>query len=198
MKAATLTILALVASLNGMGQIELDSSQAGYSLKINNKTLHFQKALASNAYSSVHYSFPLTKHRDNELKSELDTIKLLWEAAEDKIIFDLKSINLNYPLAFVDTRKKHIQAFKQSKEWATYVRKNGRKLNYALIHQVMLKEKVYSPLDEFLAAKGYRIRGYSTEKHGFLTKKELQTYGFTGNETIPMPYLVNILIEKIP
>ena len=83
-----------------------------------------------------------------------------------------------------------------SDKWKNHVKNKGKKLDYLLIKEVMLENKVYKPLNDFLKTKGYSINGFSTEKHGFVTKENLQKVGFPENEIIPMPFIVWILIES--
>ena len=54
----------------------------------------------------------------------------------------------------------------------------------------MLENNVYKPLQDFLKTKNYPITGFETEKHGFVTKENLQKAGFSGDEIIPMPFIV--------
>jgi hypothetical protein len=45
-----------------------------------------------------------------------------------------------------------------------------------------------------LKTKGYHITGFSNEKHGFVTKENLQKSGFAGNEIVPMPFMVWLIL----
>ncbi|MNY66180.1 hypothetical protein D3C86_2035610 [compost metagenome] len=65
------------------------------------------------------------------------------------------------------------------------------------MNHVMLTGNVYKPFDSLLHRYGYRIVGYSTEKHGFISPKDLKNNGFKGNEIIQVPFMVWINVEKI-
>jgi hypothetical protein len=92
--------------------------------------------------------------------------------------------------------KNHIQAFTDSKNWQNHIKQNGKKLDYKIIKETMLKSDIYKPLNDFLKTKGYYISGFETEKHGFITKKNLQKAGFPGSEIVPMPFIVWVVLNK--
>ena len=60
----------------------------------------------------------------------------------------------------------------------------------------MLEGDVYKALNDFLKTKGIYISGFGTEKHGFVTKENLQKAGFTGNEIVPMPFIVWVTLNQ--
>ena len=187
-------LLTFAHTLNA--QVKITKSDVDYSLIIAHdqviRTLTFWKDKDSSIYHSVKYDvsdFQETNSKKN-LEDEIQYIKKLWEIAEDSICFSLKSFNIGYPLLYADILKNHINAFLASEDWQNYSRKNGKKLEYKLQKQIMLENNVYKPLQDFLKTKNYSITGFETEKHGFVTKENLQKAGFSGEEIIPMPFIV--------
>ena len=184
-------------------QTTISKSDVDFSLKIEKvsviRVLTFWKHKDLTIYSSVKYSITdfnkITTERN--LADEISIIDQLWDIAKDSIIFDLQSFNIGYPLLYSDILKNHIQAFIDSKDWQNHIKQNGKKLDYEIIKEVMLRNDVYKPLNDFLKTKGYYISDFETEKHGFVTKENLQKTGFTGNETVPMPFIVWVTLNQL-
>ena len=185
------------------GQVKVTKSEVDYSLKTEQdsiiRILTLWKDLDSTVYTSIKYSISDFNQTENtfNLKNEISTIQKLWDIAEDSIEFELRSFNIGYPLLYQDILKNHIQAFVDSKEWQDHVKLYGKKLDYQIIKKVMVEANVYKPLNEFLKSKGYYITGVDTEKHGFVTKEKLQKAGFSGNEIIPMPFIIWLTLDKL-
>ncbi len=183
-------------------QIKIEKSVIDYTLKIEKDSIYqiltFWKHKDSTIYSSVKYSITdfnkITTERN--LADEISTINQLWDIAKDSITFDLQSFNIGYPLLYSDILKNHIQAFIESENWQNHVKLNGKKLDYNIIKKVMLDANVYQALNDFLKTKGFYISGFETEKHGFVTKEKLLKAGFSGNEIIPMPFIVWVTLNK--
>lgn len=185
---------------SGQGQITLKKTDVDYSGQLKeNKVIHilsFWKNKDSIIYTSAKYSVSdfNTENQDRTLINEIPILKQLWEIAEDSIQMNLQSFNIGYPLLYTDILEKHINAFINSKEWQDHVKKNVKKLDYQIIKDVMIKYNVYEPLNDFLKSKNYEVKEIETEKHGFITKENLQKAGFSGSEIIPMPFIVWIII----
>ena len=79
-----------------------------------------------------------------------------------------------------------------TEEW---VKKQGNK-DYKIIKKVMFDAGVYQSLNDFLKTKGFYISGFETEKHGFVTKENLQKEGYSGNEIVPMPFIVWVTLNQ--
>ncbi|MCK5169114.1 MAG: hypothetical protein KAQ75_04470 [Bacteroidales bacterium] len=184
-------------------QITISKSKVDYSLKIEKdsttRILTFWKDKDSTIYTSVKYSVIDFKKKSTEinLTDEISTINQLWNIAKDSITFNLQSFNIGYPLLYSDILKNNIQAFIDSKDWQNHIKQNGEKLDYNIIKKVMLDADVYQPLNDFLKTKGFYISGFETEKHGFVTKENLQKVSFTGAEIIPMPFIVWGVLSKL-
>jgi len=192
----------LLSSQSLFSQISIEKTNVDYSITLEKdsvyRILSFGKQFDSGIYTTVRYSISDFNHKpkDKALKDEIKTIKKLWELTEDSIQYDLQSLSIGYPLQYSDVLKNHIQAFINSEAWQNHVKKNGKKLNYEIIKQVILDYDVYKPLHDFLKTKSYEFSGFSTEKHGFVTKENLQKAGFQSNEIIPMPFIVYIVLRK--
>ena len=187
---------------SSQGQITIDKSTVDYSVQLEQdnviRILTFWKDKDSSIYHSVKYSISDFNQTVSEKKlaDEIPYIKQLWQIAEDSINYNLQSFNIGYPLLYADILKNHINAFLNSKEWQNHVKENGKKLDYKIIKKVMDENNVYQPLNTFLQTKGYNLIGFATEKHGFVTKENLQKAGFSGNEIIPMPFIVWLRLES--
>ena len=184
-------------------QISISNSDVDYTLTHENdnikRILTFWKDKDSTIYTSVKYSisdFNAISTNKN-LSEEIIYINQLWNIARDSINFELQSFNIAYPLLYSDVLRNHIQAFLSSNEWQDHIKLNGKKLDYELIKKIMLDYNTYKPLNEFLNSKGYHISGFSTEKHGYVTKKNLQKAGFSENEIVPMPFIVWVILDKV-
>ena len=59
----------------------------------------------------------------------------------------------------------------------------------------MTENNIYEPLYDFLQSKNYEINGIETEKHGFVTKENLQKAGFSGSEIIPLPFIIWLILN---
>lgn len=194
-------LLTLAHTLNA--QVKITKSEVDFSMIIEQdqvtRTLTFWKDKDSSIYNSVKYNvsdFRGTTSKKN-LEDEIQYIKKLWEVAEDSICFNLKSFNIGYPLLYHDILRNHINAFLASEDWQNYSRKNGKTLEYSLQKRIMLENNVYKPLQDFLKTKNYTITGIETEKHGFVTKENLQKAGFSGDEIIPVPFIVWLKIGSL-
>ncbi|MFO7827747.1 MAG: hypothetical protein R6V23_03920 [Bacteroidales bacterium] len=196
----TLGLIFIIQALNA--QITISKSQVDYSLKIEQdkiiRILTFWKDKDSTTYTSIKYSVSNfnTNASEKNLLDEISYINQLWEIADDSIDFKLQSFNIGYPLLYSDILINHIRAFQESNEWQNHVKQNGKKLNYHLIQKIMIENDVYSPLNSFLKTKNYTLSAFETEKHGFVTKENLQKAGFHGNEIIPMPFIVWAVLEQ--
>lgn len=130
------------------------------------------------------------------LSSEIQYIRSLWDSARQAIDIRLTSVSVGYPLQYTDVLKNHVTAFKRSPEWQAHVKNKGKTLDYPLIKSTMLAGHVYQPLEDLLKEYGYEITGFSTEKHGFVTKDQLLDMGEAADEVIPVPFMVWIKVEK--
>lgn len=197
-------LLSLFLGLNSFinAQVTISKTNVDYSLKIEKdnlvRILTFWKNKDSLVYHSVKYSISNFNPDESKyyLKNEIEFVEYLWNIADDSIPLNLKSANIGYPLIYSDVLSNHIQAFLHSEQWQNHLKQNGKKLNYEIIKKVMLKQDVYKPFNDFLKLKGYHISGFSTEKHGFVTKENLQKAGFAGNEIIPMPFMVWVTLKS--
>lgn len=197
-------LLSLFLGLNSFlnAQVTISKTNVDYSIKLEQdsivRILTFYKSADSTVYHAVHYSISDFSHASKEfiLKNEIEFIQQLWKIAEDSISLELRSANIGYPLEYSDVLYNHIQAFLNSEQWQKHIKQNGKKLDYEIIKTVMLKQDVYKTFHDFLKTKGYQISGFSTEKHGFVTKENLQKAGFAGNEIIPIPFMVWITLSK--
>ncbi len=197
-------ILGLFLGLNSLlnAQVTISKTDVDYSLKLEQdsifRILTFYKDADSSLYHAVNYSISDFNSADNEfnLNHEVEFIQQLWNIAEDSILLKLRSANIGYPQIYSDVLASHIQAFLDSEQWQMHIKQNGKKLDYEIIKTVMLEEDVYKPFNDFLKLKGYHISGFSTEKHGFVTKENLQKAGFAGNEIVPMPFMVWLILSK--
>lgn len=197
-----LIIFSIAFYFNASSQVKISKSNVDYSLKVEQDSIYriltFWKDKDSSIYTSVKYSVSdfNKSSTPKKLSKEINTINQLWDIAYDTITFKLQSFNIGYPLLYSDVLKSHIQAFLDSEEWQNHVKQNGKKLDYEIIKRVMLEANIYMPLDDFLNSKGYSISGFETEKHGFVTKENLQKAGYSGSEIIPMPFIVWIILTK--
>ena len=107
-------------------------------------------------------------------------IQELRNIADASINFELRSFNIGYPLLYSGIVSNQARAFLNSEDWQNHIKQNGKTLNYEIIKKVMLEYDVYKSLNDFLKTKKYQIAGFETEKHGFITKENLQKAGFTG------------------
>ena len=202
MKFRILLYFFLCISVFTNAQITTSKTSVDFTLRYEKDSIYhiltFWKDKDSTIYSSVKYSVTdfnkIATYK--KLNDEIPIIQQLWEKAEDSIKYNLQSFNIGYPLLYSDILTNHIHAFKNSEEWQNHVKKNGKKLEYALQKKIMLETDVYKPLAHFLKTKGYTITGIETEKHGFVTKENLQKSGFSGNEIIPMPFIVWLVLDK--
>lgn len=184
------------------GQVMISKTQVDYSLKIEQDSIYriltFWKHKDSTIYTSIKYSISDFNENSNpkNLADEIVYIEQLWNIAQDSISMNLKSIIIGYPQVYKDILQNHIEAFKQSKEWQSHVNENGKTLNIELIKKIMFESDMYKPLNDLLRTKGYQVSGFETEKHGFITKENQLKAGYSGQEIIPMPFMVWITITQ--
>ena len=184
-------------------QVVIQQTETDYTLKIETDSiirhLTFWKDRQSNLYTGCKYSYTKFKKLTHpiNLSDEIPMIEILWKMATDSISIQLSSFFIGYPEEYSDIYQNQINAFIRSEKWQNHIKKNGKTLDYQLLHDVMMENNVYKPWNEFLLTKGYRITAFSTEKHGFATKESLKKAGFTGQEIIPLPFMVSINLESI-
>ncbi len=195
-------LLVFTATESLFSQVSVRKSEVDYSLKIEKDSIYriltFWKDKDSTNYSSVKYSISDFNNISSPKKliDKINTINQLWNIAKDSIALNLNSFNIGYPLLYSDVLKNHIQAFIDSEDWQKHVKQNGKTLNYEIIKKVILEANVYKPLNSFLRTKNYHISEFETEKHGFVTKENLQNAGFSSSEIIPMPFIVRIVLNQ--
>jgi len=193
----TLLLSAQIAS----SQIKIDSSYNVYELTCNEQnfslSISFYKDNDSSSLRTLTIKDQTEKgKRPLNLRDEIKIIDSLWKEAERHVPIQLASIHIGYPSLYSDVLKRQITIFSTSKLWQNHIKKNGKKLDVPLMTQIMVKEKTYLQIDSLLGKRGYRIKGISTEKHGFVSKGDLMKAGFTGKEIIPIPFIVYLLVER--
>jgi hypothetical protein len=162
------------------------------------RMLRFSRQVDSVEYRYMKYSWYAPSMMRVELAREVAVIRRLWDSVKDDIPIELTGVDVGHPRLFTDITAYHVRTFLSSPEWQKHVRRNGKAVNHDLTNQVMMGGEVYAPLDSLLEGFGYRIVGYSTEKHGFMSAQELKQLGFTGTEVVPMPLIVWIRVERKP
>ena len=125
------------------------------------------------------------------LSSEIEIIEQLYQIAKDSIKTNLNTVSVGYPLLFDDILKNQINAF------INLLKIETTDMDYRQMRELMFKNDVYEPLNTWLKSKGYEITGLSTEKHGYGPQEELIRLGFTGRETIPVPFMVWLDVDRI-
>jgi hypothetical protein len=192
-------ILLLPFSHLCQGQIEVDTSFRSTSLKLTlddgYRSLTFRKMKDSDTAVYLNYFVSQSGQEKPKLSDEIPHIRTLWESAAQLIPIRLAAANIGYPLEYDDVLRNQIMAFNASDEWQAHVNKNGKKLDYKLIRQVMIDYHVYGPLEDLLANYGYALTDLSTEKHGFVTSEKLKELGRSPDEIIPVPYMVWLTIS---
>jgi hypothetical protein len=172
------------------------------------KNLRFRKELQSQIFSHFNYQdLNYGTEKVRELKEEIKIIEFLWNSGKDSINIDLKSASVGYPLQYKDILLKQIEVFRNDPKWQKYTvyRKNNKKpswdIDHELIETIMLEGKVYSSLDDLLLKFGYKIKGFSVEKTGYVTQKYIDKYDLEYEESeikdIPIPFIVWVSVEKI-
>lgn len=198
-----LFIAFLSISILSYSQVVIQQTESDYTLKIETDSiirhLTFWKDKETGIYTGCKYSCTKFKVLSKPLllSEELQYIEILWNIASDSINIELNRVFIGYPEEYSDIYLNQINAFYQSEKWQHHIKINGKTLDYKIIHEVMMDFNVYKPLNDFLFERGYRITGFSTEKHGFATRESLKNYGFTGNEIIPLPFMVWIKVERL-
>lgn len=199
---STIFIAFLFISILSYSQVVIQQTESDYTLKIETDSiirhLTFWKDKETGIYTGCKYSCTKFKVllKPSLLSDEIENIKALWDMASDSININLNRVFIGYPEEYSDIFLNQINAFNQSEKWQNHIKKNGKTIDYKLIHEIMMDYNVYKPLNDFLFEKGYKIKGFSTEKHGFATQVSLKKYGFSGNEIIPLPFMVWISLES--
>ena len=198
----SLCIISFVCvSFLSFSQVSIQKTESDYTLKIETDSiirhLTFWKDKETGIYTGCKYSYTKFKTLSKPmlLSEEVKTIETLWNIASDSITIQLNRVFIGFPEEYSDIFLNQINAFNQSDKWQNHIKKNGKTLDNKIMHEVMLEHNVYKPLSDFLFNKGYKTIYFSTEKHGFATRESLEKYGFTGNEIIPLPFMVWIIIE---
>lgn len=195
--AALMTLLLPACCL---GQISVDTSYQSLALRLPTddgyRVLTFRKENDSENYTSMRY-YVGSSTGEQALSSEVLHIKNLWDSAAKLVKMELTSINVGYPLEYNDVLRKHVAAFNTSAAWQDHVKKNGRTLNYPLMRRVMRDGQVYSALEEVMKGFGYELVDFSTEKHGFLTTKQLEDLGENPKSVVPVPFIVYVKVKKM-
>jgi len=198
-----LVIFLVCVSFLSFSQVSIQKTESDYTLKIETDSiirhLTFWKDKETGVFTGCKYSYTKFKVllKPLLLSDELQHIETLWNIASDSINIQLNNVFIGYPEEYSDIYLNQINAFNQSEKWQHHVKKNGKTLDNKIMHEIMMDYNVYKPLNDFLFERGYRITGFSTEKHGFATRESLKKYGFYGNEIIPLPFIVWISLKSI-
>lgn len=178
-----------------LNSIIITRSVVDFTLVLESDSMSRSLAFYKNKDSSIfhHFNYQFQPEKEINLSAELEYIDKLWTAAKDSIEIDLTSIMVGYPLEYKDVLSNQIVAFRDSPEWNT----NEDKLkDYDLMRKIMMQNNVYRPLDSLLRLKGISIIGFSTEKHGFVPKEELEALGFDSEMNVPVPFMVWINVKQ--
>lgn len=199
MKVYTL-IIAVFFTVSVFGQFNVTETDIDFTISKKSSDLQWvlslEKPLNSFTYTNLHFSINAYIDTTLLLKNEIAVMEELWGKLFEDLTINLHSVNVGYPLEYQDVLENLINAFINSEEWQAHTHKKEKKLDYPLIRKVLLEKKVYAPMEEFLAKNNYRISEIQTEKHGFLEQKDLVELGYSGDEIIPVPFIVWIIVEK--
>ena len=188
---------------------EFSRTKVGFSIQdSNSKLLRFSKELNAQMYKNMSYrDINYSTEKVRKLSHEIIIIENLWNAAKDSVFLDLNSISVGYPLQFKDVLQKQIEVFSSSPKWQkyTFYRKNNDipswKIDHELIEGIMFENRIYGELDEVLNKFGYEIKGFSVEKIGYVTQKDIDKYDLNIDKEkykdVPIPFMVWIMVEKI-
>lgn len=154
----------------------------------------FRKSPDDSVYTYLKYS---GNSKSGSFDEQMAMIDSLWTLAEDSIKIGLNAADLGYPLEFKSKLEEYIRAFLDSEDWMVHVTLKGKELNYDLMHKVIYENDIYPEITKLFNKRKYTVTGVSTEKHGFIPKVELVKYGFTGDEIIPIPFMLYWKLEEI-
>jgi len=177
---------------------QITRTAVDFSLKVDgDSTIYKILSFYKHKDSSSYYHFKYTCNCEGQtLAKQKKLISDLWSIANDSININLRSVDIGYLYTYPDLLRKHIDAFQKDSLWNAHVKNNGKTLEYDLIRNTMLKHSVYDDLEQILKEHGYTIDHFSTEKHGFVTPDILEKQGYSGNEIIPMPFIVMAVLRK--
>ncbi len=147
------------------------------------------------------YNSPLPAN----FKDDVILIDSLWKKAADSLTINLKSIRISSPDVYKDVLLNQISAFTNSKEWDKFYKKyksNNKwiPMDYKLMHEIIHKNNVYSPIKPLLTKYSYNIIGIDTEKHGFLRKETCQKHNIKWKKEykkVPIPAMVYLKVARI-
>ncbi|MFC2130399.1 hypothetical protein ACFLSQ_03080 [Bacteroidota bacterium] len=140
----------------------------------------------------------------SSLKDDVILIDSLWQKAADTLEIRLNSIRISPPDVYRDVLLNQITAFTNSKEWDKFYKKykaskTWEPLDYKLMHEIMYKKNVYSPIKPLLTKYGYKIVGIDTEKHGFLRKEDCEKHKIKWKKEykkVPIPAIVYLKLGR--
>lgn len=157
-------------------------------------SLVFHKSKDSSRYH--HVKFNSSFSRTYPWEKQLALIPKLWNIAQDSISFSLESMMVAYPLEHDQVLIDYIEAVQRSPEWEA---NNLQPIidNYEAVRTVMLREKVYWPLDSILETFNYQLIGFQTEKHGQIPIADLRRLNYDTTLVIPIPYMVWIELSEM-
>lgn len=193
----TIFILMLTGSVFLFAEITFIRSGGDFTVRNQHEgkycLISFRKTAEDSVYNYLKYS---SCSKSGSFQHEMNTIDSLWSLARDSIKIELSAADLGYPLEFKSRIKEYIEAFLDSEEWMGHVSVNGKTVNCEIMHKVIFENEIYPELTELFKKHGYTVTGISTEKHGFIIENELKKYGFTGDEIIPVPFMLYWKLDK--
>lgn len=196
MKYLVIILLNFVMLSVVYGEYNIKKSEKEYSIGYEEDGLYriltFYKENEKKAYSKAWYRVSKMKAKDLYLQDEIKIIDKLWMESLKEIEIEIDSINIGVPKLYADIFSIYIETFLKSEKWM-----NSSNKNEVLMREIIKESKIYKSLEEFLFVKSYKIKEFSTEKHGFISKETLLKKGKTGNEKILMPYMLWIKLEKM-
>jgi hypothetical protein len=193
-----ITIAVFFISMLSAANLEIMETEREYSIKYSTDTtsykiLRFSKGFEDSLFTYMNYS---RSNKTDGFEREMTVLDSLFEIADGKIELSLRSASIGYPLEFDDVMPEYIRAFLNSEQWTQHIKVKGKELDYKLMRKVILDSGVFYKFKEVLRKYGYEIKELSTEKHGFILKKDLIGYGFSGSEIVPVPFMLYWQLEK--
>jgi hypothetical protein len=150
-----------------------------------------------------HSSELFASSKQPELHEFIKNLSFYWDYVEKSDSINLNSLGLSSPHNYPDIAKNQVMAFKRDEEWNSTENtgiKNTKTLmlstTYKMTAEIMLRQDVYKPVNDFLKQKGFEISGFDVEKMGGISEEVQKEMGVKKPVLVPSPLMIMIYVEK--
>ena len=170
-------------------------------------SISFQREHKDSAWSSISFGrwpFKAFDYTDTiNLSTYIMQIDSCWNYVSKLGSINIKSLSLLAPQHYPDILKNQIKAFSTDELWredTIHTRVDDNKtFNFFAkkwSENIMLKNDIYKPINDFLKQKGFKISWYALEKLIEIPESKQKEFGIDSVLLVPSALAINVSVSK--